>query len=147
MKKIITKNSAETKKFGFRLAKKLKPGDVLALVGDLGTGKTTFVQGLAQGLGIKNKITSPSFVRLKIYPVRKKNITQLCHFDFYRQNSVSSLEAKEFKEYLKNKKDILIIEWADKIKPLLPRKTMTLVFQLEKNNSRIINLNKKIRIS
>lgn len=145
MPKIILKNSLETKKFGFKLAKKLKAGDILALIGDLGAGKTTFVQGLAKGLGVKNKITSPSFVRLKIYPVNKKNIRRLCHFDFYRLESLSFLESKEVKEYLKNKDGVLAIEWADKIKPLLPKKTIILNFQFGENGIRIIKLNKKIR--
>ena len=82
MEKIITKKEEETRKFGLKLAKKIKAGDILALIGNLGAGKTTFIQGLAKGLGIKNKITSPTFVQLKIYPASKRGIKNLYHFDF-----------------------------------------------------------------
>lgn len=143
MAKIITKSRAETKKFGFSLAKKLKPGDVLALIGDLGAGKTTFVQGLAKGLGLKNKVTSPTFVQLKIYPLKKRRVKYLYHFDFYRLESLSSLEGRGLKEYLKNKESIVVIEWADKIKKLLPLKTIFLVFSFKNQKERTITLNKK----
>ncbi len=143
MEKIITKKEEETRKFGLKLAKKIKAGDILALIGNLGAGKTTFIQGLAKGLGIKNKITSPTFVQLKIYPASKRGIKNLYHFDFYRLESLSSLESQGLEEYLKNKNGVVVIEWADKIKKLLGPKTKKINFKIKNKQSRIITINKK----
>ena len=107
MKKIITNSSEETKKLAENLAKQITRG-VIALSGDLGSGKTTFVQGFAKGLGIKDKIISPTFVLIKQY----KN---LYHVDLYRINTFDHLGLEEI---LSNRNNIVLIEWAEKLKKL-----------------------------
>ncbi len=135
-----TKTAAQTKKLGQKIAKLLKGGEVLALIGDLGAGKTTLVKGLAKGLGIKQPITSPTFVLLKIYPVTKhKAIKQLVHVDCYR---VAGIELTKIglDDYLNRPDCVVAIEWAEKINNL-PRLTKIINFKHAKNNNqRIIKL-------
>lgn len=128
MPKIVTNNEQETFLFGFSLAKKLKGGEVLALSGDLGAGKTKLIQGLAKGLGVRDKINSPTFNILKIYQIKqkigqKKPIKFFCHIDAYRLNSGRDLSSLGAEEFFGNLETITAIEWAEKVKEILPKKT------------------------
>lgn len=143
--KLISKSEKETKNFARKFAKEaLKmPGPVvISLEGDLGAGKTTFTQGFAGGLGIKEKIQSPTFVILKIYDIPKNN-KNLIHVDAYR------LQAKDFKvlgwkEFINppagGPQNIILVEWGNKIKNILPKNTVRILFEHDKKNSRIINI-------
>lgn len=133
----VTNNYKETQKIGERLAKKLKPPVILALLADLGGGKTTFTQGLAKGLGIKNIITSPTFVLEKIYNIPKKQYN-LHHYDLYRIEPNDIL----VDEILENAKDnIVVIEWADKIINQLPKKNLIKIkFNIIKDDKRQIKI-------
>jgi len=138
---IITKNSKATENLGQLMAKELNGGETLALLGNLGAGKTTFLKGLAKGLGIKQTITSPTFVLIKVYPVKKKNIKQLVHVDCYRLPALE-LMAIGLNDYLNDPHTIVAIEWANKIK--LPPKTIAIKFLHHKNpNQRTITWSKK----
>ena len=79
-----SRSPEESFSLGQKLAATLKGGEILAFFGDLGAGKTAFVQGLAVGLGVKKIVNSPTFTILKVYPVKKGKIKQLCHIDAYR---------------------------------------------------------------
>lgn len=128
----------DTKKFAKLIAKDLKGGDCLGLVGNLGAGKTTFSQALGKALGIKQTMTSPTFVLMKIYPVKHPTIKQLCHIDAYRLKSKEDLIAIGANDYISNPEIITIIEWADKVRKLLPKNTK--IFNVKiLDNSRIIN--------
>lgn len=94
--------------------------------GDLGSGKTTFVKGLANALGIKSNITSPTFVLMKEY--RLKN-GQLTHVDCYRMNSYQDAEGIGLDEKFNNRDGIVVIEWAEKIKQILPKNTKWIMFK------------------
>jgi len=119
MKKTITKSEEETLDFGKRLAKRLKGGEIIGLEGDLGAGKTVLVKGLAQGLGIKKGITSPTFIMMKVHPVKKhKKIKTLCHVDVYRISSLEDLEAIGIFDYLGKKDTVCMIEWSEKLPEL-----------------------------
>lgn len=125
MEKITTKNEKETFAIGVNLAKKLKGGEVLALFGDLGAGKTKFLQGLAKGLGVKNKVNSPTFNILKIYKIKgDKTIKTFCHIDAYRLPSEKDLITLGVEEYFQDENTVTAIEWAEKIKKILPKKTI-----------------------
>jgi tRNA threonylcarbamoyladenosine biosynthesis protein TsaE len=113
----ISDNKEETQKIAGEIAKGLKAGDVLALFGDLGAGKTTFVQGIAQGLGVESRIISPTFIILRTYPLKSK---KFYHVDLYRIENEKEVEEIGLKEILKEKKDIVAIEWAEKIQNILP---------------------------
>lgn len=134
-----TKKAIDTVKLGQRFAKKLRGGDVLVLIGDLGSGKTTFVKGLAKGLGVKNNITSPTFVLFKVYKTHQGIIKQLVHADCYR------LPGKEFSQiglddYLNDQHTVTAIEWGEKL-PKLPRGTTKIFFYSgQKRNERIIKI-------
>lgn len=127
--KIITKNQKATQDLAKKLLTKLSGGEVLALEGDLGAGKTTFTQGLAKALGIKDKVTSPTFVLLKIYQAKHPRIKQLVHIDAYRLNNATDLEAVGWQDYL-NRDTLVVIEWADKVREALPRNTKWIKFGL-----------------
>jgi tRNA threonylcarbamoyladenosine biosynthesis protein TsaE len=140
--KITTNTEKETIEFAKELAKNLKGGEIIGLIGDLGAGKTVFSKGLAKGLGIKDMITSPTYVVMKVYDVPKhQSIKKLCHIDAYRLGSENDIEAIGAPEYLERKDTVTIIEWPDKIKKILPDYTVVYNFQI-KNNSRIITLKK-----
>jgi len=118
MKNSLISNSVnETKALGEKLAKLLKPGDNIALTGNLGSGKTTFTKGLARGLKIEKPeyVNSPSFVLMKEY----KGRANLYHFDLYRLDSLEDIEYIGMQEYLDGD-GIVVIEWADRMKILLP---------------------------
>jgi len=140
-REIISKSAEQTQKIAANFAKNLKDGGILALTGDLGGGKTTFVQGLAQGLGVKKQITSPSFVLIKEYPLRVNGKSQiansLVHIDLYRLKKVDKILEREILEYF-TPENICIIEWAEKIKNALPKTTQWIEFDFIDENTRKI---------
>jgi len=117
--KKISKSVEETIEFGAKFAKSLKRGDCVALIGDLGAGKTVFTKGIAKGLGVKDPcyVNSPTFVIIKEYEGR----FPLYHFDLYRLDGHSCLDDMNYEEYFYGN-GVTVIEWADKIKELLPDK-------------------------
>jgi len=132
----ITRSAEETQKIGERLGKKLSFPTIVAFESDLGGGKTTFIQGLAKGLRIKGKIISPTFVLEKIYPIPKKKFS-LYHYDVYRLDP-DPLLVGEILENAKN--NIVVIEWAEKIKKYLPKEAIWVKITGIKDNQRKINL-------
>lgn len=136
--KFFSISEKQTFNFAKKFSKKLTGGIVIGLTGNLGAGKTIFAKGLAAGLGIKKNITSPTFVLMKIYPVKSRVIKFLVHIDAYRLKSVKNLITIGAEEYFNRTDTITIIEWADKIKKILPKKTKIIKIDLQKNNSRKI---------
>ena len=118
MKKTITTNSPEeTIELGASLAKNLNEGAFVALVGELGAGKTMFVKGIAKGLGVSDYsyVNSPSFVIIKEYQGDKK----LAHFDVYRLDQKHFAETLDYEKYFYGT-GVTVVEWADKIQEILP---------------------------
>jgi tRNA threonylcarbamoyladenosine biosynthesis protein TsaE len=164
MKKYLTKNAKQTQKLGADLAKILFKKSVgksivIGLEGDLGSGKTTFLQGFARGLGIKEKILSPTFVIMKRFAIKTNTLayakasagrqhltpnTQhptpntLYHIDCYRLEKPKELLELGLKEIIRNPKNIIAIEWADKVKKILPENTIFIKFQFIDKNKRKI---------
>lgn len=132
---MISNNIEETIKVGSKLAKSLKAGSVVALVGELGSGKTVLTKGIAKGLGVKNVryVNSPTFVIIKEY----KGKLPLYHFDLYRLNKSSLLDSENFEEYFYGD-GVTVIEWADKIRKLLPPKYMEVRLSVAGENKRKI---------
>lgn len=124
---IFTKSAQETQRFGRKFTSGLKGGEVIALVGELGGGKTTFVQGLARGLGIKKRITSPTFILRRDYKAKSK---KLVHIDLYRLEEKIEEEFKnlDIEEDLREKA-IVVIEWADKVRNSLPPSVIWITFE------------------
>jgi tRNA threonylcarbamoyladenosine biosynthesis protein TsaE len=112
---IISHNEAQTRRLGARLGHLFHGGEVVALFGDLGTGKTRWVQGIGSGLGISENITSPSFTLINVYRGRLKMV----HVDLYRINKPEEALAFGLEEYLYGD-DVVVIEWAERAQALLP---------------------------
>ncbi len=149
-----TESPEKTKAVGKEIATSLKGGDILLLSGDLGAGKTTLVKGIAEGLGIQEEITSPTFTLMNTYPVRlarrslgaggspKSEVRSLIHIDTYRLNSENELLAIGAEDYLGNPDTVCIIEWPEKISTLLKDKKTTAIqlFHVSENIRKIIIL-------
>lgn len=131
----LCKNIKETKKIAAQIAKKVKGGGLVCLYGDLGSGKTTFVKGMAEALGIDHfSVKSPTYTYIREYPSKK-----IFHIDLYRLEEVDDLLWQEIEELLENEENIIIIEWADKALGKLPEKRIDINFKYIDGNSREIN--------
>lgn len=119
--KYKTHSPIETKKLAGSLAKKHSGGGIFLLYGTLGAGKTTFTQGFAEGLGIKDKIISPTFILMKRYSIPGNKDGFFYHLDLYRLDSVAQIENLGIGEIFDNPKNIILIEWADKLGKLSPK--------------------------
>ncbi|PIV64649.1 MAG: tRNA (adenosine(37)-N6)-threonylcarbamoyltransferase complex ATPase subunit type 1 TsaE [bacterium (Candidatus Ratteibacteria) CG_4_10_14_3_um_filter_41_18] len=136
---LISKSPGETKRLGKKIGKLLLPGDTVALIGELGTGKTVFSKGIAQGLGIKrNLVRSPSFVLVKEYSGK----IPLFHFDLYRLKRAEELNTLGYEEYFSGK-GVVIIEWAEKAKNFLPEEYLKIELSFINENERKISLTVK----
>lgn len=129
----ISKDPFATMEFSKQLGKLLQPGDVIALEGDLGAGKTTFTKGLAEGLGVTRTVNSPTFTIIKEY---QGNIP-LYHMDVYRVED--SFEDLGFDEYFDGD-GVTVVEWAHLIKDQLPADLLTIYLYLHDEQSRRIKL-------
>lgn len=116
---VETATAEETEALGAQLAERLAPGDVIALTGDLGAGKTCFTQGVARGLGVRGRAVSPTFVLVNEYHGR----LPVHHVDAYRTESLTELLDLGLEE-LFGGDGVTIVEWADKLAPLLPGRTI-----------------------
>jgi len=135
----------DTKKLAKVIAGRLHGGETIGLVGNLGAGKTTFVQFLAQALGVKENVNSPTFNIIKSYKIINQKspvahratgqakIKNLVHIDAYRLNSPEELQALGVEEYFDDPCAITVIEWADRIKKILPARTITITLKLQRN--------------
>ncbi|MBN1405719.1 MAG: tRNA (adenosine(37)-N6)-threonylcarbamoyltransferase complex ATPase subunit type 1 TsaE [Candidatus Omnitrophica bacterium] len=134
---MITKTAQDTIEFGSELAGHLKPNDVIALTGTLGSGKTTLTKGIAKGLGVKNSVyvNSPSFVLIREY----KGRLTLYHFDLYRLDNILDIQELGIEEYFYSN-GVCVIEWAEKTKELLPKEYLGININILKNSSRQIIL-------
>lgn len=143
--KHITKSPKETQKLGHFLLNKIsvgtqKSGLIIALSGELGAGKTTLVQGLAKILGIKTKVKSPTFTLIKKYklPKKFKNSKYLYHIDCYRLKNHKDLLSLGIKNILKDKENIILIEWPEKIRKILSDKKIDIrIEHIDKNTRKI----------
>ena len=124
-KEVIIKNESETKQFGLNLGKDLKKGDIIALIGDLGTGKTTLTKYIGEGLGITEMITSPTFTIIQEYYSGR---LPLFHFDVYRINDIEEMAELGYEEYFYGD-GVTIIEWADQIMEIIPEHAMVITIE------------------
>jgi tRNA threonylcarbamoyladenosine biosynthesis protein TsaE len=113
----ISRSAAQTRRAGMRLGALLQPGDVICLVGDLGAGKTTLVQGVSAGWGSLDQVTSPTFVLVNVY--RRPDGNRLFHLDAYRLSSAAEAEDLDIDALIDQ--GPLVVEWADRIRDVLPQ--------------------------
>lgn len=137
---MISNSIDKTIEIGAKLGKSLRAGDVVALIGDLGAGKTVFTKGIAQALGVRNirYVNSPTFVIIKEY----KGRLPLYHFDLYRLNKSSVLDAENFEEYFYGD-GVTVVEWADKISKLLPKRHIEVRLSVAGEGKRKIKIRKR----
>lgn len=135
----ITESFEETQKAGEEFAKRLylEGVNLIALYGDLGSGKTTFVQGLAKGLGIKKRIISPTFIIIRKYEL---GIRDFYHIDLYRVQSGDDIKGLGIEEIINNRQNIVAIEWAERMERLLPKKRIDIYFEYLDENKRKITI-------
>lgn len=117
---INIKNERDTEKFGLELGRTAKAGEVIALIGDLGTGKTTLTKYIASGLGVTEQITSPTFNIIKEY---RSGRLPLFHFDVYRIGDIDEMFEIGYEEYFYGE-GVCVIEWADLIEEIIPENAM-----------------------
>jgi len=133
---LILRSTERTLALGKKIGRLLKEGSILCLFGEFGSGKTTLVKGIAEGLGIKkNKVISPSFILLREYKGRKT----LYHFDLYRLKSIKEILDIGYAEYLYDK-GIVCIEWADRLKGYLPKTFLELELSIKDKHTRLLKL-------
>ena len=127
MKKTVMETSCmeETAKFAYEMAQNVEPGQVYALIGDLGVGKTVFTKGFAEGLGIEEPVSSPTFTILQIY---EEGRLPLYHFDVYRIEEPEEMEEVGFDDYIYGD-GVCLIEWANRIEEILPEETIYIVIE------------------
>lgn len=133
MKEYLTFSEKETRNLAKRFGKRIH--GVVGLVGELGSGKTTFVQGFAEGLGIKEKIISPTFILIRQHKIPKTK-KMLYHIDLYRLD----FGDLGLKEIIDNPTNTVLIEWAEKIKSLLPKETVWINFEQVDEHQRKITI-------
>lgn len=156
MQKFATINKIQTQKLGEMLARELRgaclptrQGKIICLSGDLGSGKTTFTQGLLKGLKVKGPYTSPTFLIMKHYkkefPISKSQypkkfkILNIYHLDAYRVK-VGDILDLGWKEIVADNKNIIIIEWAERVKKIIPKDALWIKFKWIGKNEREIRL-------
>ncbi len=146
--KIISKSAAQTKDIARKIAQFLRSKNitpramVIGLKGELGGGKTTFIQGFAPVFGIKEKILSPTFVIMKNFDVndKKGKFSKIYHFDVYRVNEEKEIKNIGFKEIIKDPKNLVLIEWANLIKKTMPKDSISINFEFKDENTRNITI-------
>lgn len=137
---VISNSPEQTRKIASEFAKSLKIGDLVALFGKLGSGKTVFVQGVAEGLNVKKKITSPTFVFMHTYPIKLSNKTvNFCHLDLYRGEAEIDYESLGLSEII-NGENVVVLEWASKIKDRLPKKRIDVTIEAVDERTRRIKI-------
>lgn len=124
----LTHSREQTLEIGRKIAQELSSGSILLLHGDLGAGKTTLTKGIAEGLGISDEITSPTFTLMNVYPLAKAGFQQLVHIDTYRLENEKELQAIGAEDYIGVPGTICIIEWPEKVEGLWKSKHYKEVF-------------------
>jgi tRNA threonylcarbamoyladenosine biosynthesis protein TsaE len=123
-RQIISNSPAKTEAIAAIVGQQLRGGEVIDLIGDLGSGKTTFVRGLAEGLGSQVLVSSPTFKINNVYPGHK---LKLYHFDFYRIVEPGILSS-ELAEVLTEPDSVIVIEWSEVVRQILPERQLTITF-------------------
>ncbi len=139
--KYLSKSEKETSEIARKIADQIKGGDLLALRGDLGSGKTTFTKYLAKALGITEEVASPTFVIMKKYDFSKDGEDfKLVHIDAYRFNQVEDAESIGLDEIINDKQNITVIEWPEKIWPVIENRSKLIDFEYVNESSRKISV-------
>lgn len=129
---------AEMISLGRNLSREFSGGEVVALVGDLGAGKTHFSKGIAEGLDCDDLVTSPTFSLVNEYLTGR---VPMFHFDFYRIETIEEVEQIGWEEYL-SQNGVVVVEWADKFPDCLPDETLWCLFSIQEDGTREITISR-----
>lgn len=141
MQRVISTSLKKTKELGAQLAQVLEGGEVILLSGELGAGKTSFIQGLAQGLGIKEVVNSPTFNIMHLYKYRDQNKSKtFCHIDAYRLQSGQELIDLGIEEIWQKKDTITAIEWPEHISDIIDFPAIAIVIKALDENKRVFKV-------
>lgn len=141
--KYVSKNLEDTAKIAQDFVRNLKPGSQATLVklsGDLGSGKTTFTQAVAKTLGVIETVTSPTFIIEKIYKLDHQHFSHLIHIDAYRLEKGDELAKLGFAEIAKDAKNLIFIEWPEKVADILPQQSQKISFTFIDEQTREISV-------
>lgn len=139
---IIARDKKETQEFAEKIIGSLETGDVLALYGDLGSGKTTFTSMLVRAMGFSDRVQSPTFVISKVYTKHKSlsKFTTINHIDLYRLRELSEVKELGLHELIESPGSLTIIEWPEIAETLLPKKTIRIFFEMGDEDERKIHV-------
>ena len=137
----FSRSPDQTRRLGMRLGAALRPGDLVCLQGELGAGKTTLVQGIAQGWGAMDAVSSPTFVLINSY--RRADSGQLFHFDAYRVESLGEAEELDMDALISQ--GSLVIEWAERIESVLPAERLWVWLEYESEEHRTMRFSARGR--
>lgn len=143
---VISKSAFQTEKIGEELGLKIleekkESAFVIGLRGDLGGGKTTFLKGLARGLGIDEMVLSPTFIIFRRYDLKSDNFKRFYHFDCYRIESEEEIIALGFNEIISDSMNIVAIEWSERIEGILSDNRLKVEFEFVDEETRKISFN------
>jgi len=144
MQNYITNSSGETKKIAYQFAEKLKGGEVVCLYGNLGAGKTVFVQGMMEYFLPGKRVLSPTFIIVRHYSIVHTSIKRFMHIDLYRLAVPREIQDLEFWEFINNPDTIIAIEWAEKLQNLLPQKRIDVWIESLDTNKRMVKIKAKL---
>ncbi|HRH30452.1 MAG TPA: tRNA (adenosine(37)-N6)-threonylcarbamoyltransferase complex ATPase subunit type 1 TsaE [Candidatus Paceibacterota bacterium] len=143
---IKTKSLKEFEGVALGFAKKLRPNTqgatVVLLSGDLGAGKTTMTQVIGKNFGVEKVMQSPTFMIIRNYELKINNFEQLFHIDAYRLESEKEIEKLGFQEIISNPKNLVLIEWPEKIKKILPRKVFKISIEHINEKERLVEIDR-----
>jgi len=131
---LLTRSEKETQNLGARIGKIIFAPSCIALIGELGSGKTTLTRGIARGLGVESTVKSPSFVIINEYP----GPVPVYHFDLYRIDNPDQLVKLGYEEYFYSRRGVVVVEWADKILDFLPSQHLRIEMRIKNLHEREI---------
>lgn len=143
LKEVTSGSVEQTTELALKVAKRSieqKSALVIALKGELGSGKTTFAQGFAKGLGVKGRILSPTFVLMRQYEVPRDRYDKLYHIDCYRMSDERELEDLGWKDIVSDPKNVVLIEWPERVHGIMPEDHIEISFEHSSLDTRYIKL-------
>lgn len=132
----------DTKRLGMKIASQLDGGEVICLYGDLGAGKTTFVNGMVNYYLPETRVLSPTFIIVRHYLINHNSLRHFLHVDLYRLKNLPEIESLGLEDYLRKSDTIMAIEWPERMKDLLPEKIIEVRFSGIEENERKIKIDK-----
>ncbi|GDX61731.1 tRNA (adenosine(37)-N6)-threonylcarbamoyltransferase complex ATPase subunit type 1 TsaE [Candidatus Levyibacteriota bacterium] len=127
---------------GVKFSKQIKAGDIIVFRGTLGSGKTTFIQGMAKGIGVQQRIVSPTFMIARTYDINNGNIHHFYHMDLYRLDDEKNISSFGFNEMIEDEFGVTVIEWSEKLKEKMPKYRWEVSCEYDGDSKRVVVIRK-----